>query len=165
MAQVIVTLCDLCDDGARGEPMVVTLGEKGPTRIVDMCDAHREALIEPLRVVLADHGRRLPDVGRMTPVAADSFPCIVCAYEGPTASATSQHYKVRHDLRSVAAVYGSSHQCYVCAGSFETAQGLATHATKAHDEEGAHGLYRLALASGDPHDLIAKRRAELGVAA
>jgi hypothetical protein len=164
--QTVITLCDLCGDGStRGEPVVIALGDGATPRVVDLCAHHGEDLLGTLRTVLAEHGRRLAGVtgAPAPPRSGDTYPCIVCGFASVSTSALALHLRGQHDLSGVADVYGQAPRCFVCAEGFDSARSLARH-PRLHGEQGAHGLYRAALAAGDPHDLIAKRRAELGTA-
>ncbi len=60
MAQTIVTLCDAHeDDEHRGSPVLVSL-DGTHFLVVDMCQAARQELVEPLQALLAEHGRVVP---------------------------------------------------------------------------------------------------------
>lgn len=178
--QQIITLCDVCgENGAKpATPVVVALGAKPRAQVVvDLCDEHERVLIEPVRALLDQYGRKIVDGSPASSASSTSqkraaaenddkgrpFPCIFCERPMKTRSGLTFHLDEAHGFTSPAEAYGGA-RCPLCAQNFATATGLGAHA-KSHGElgrDGTHGLYRAALEGGDPHAIIAKRLAEVG---
>lgn len=179
--QQIVTLCDVC--GGAAQPLVAAFGERAEPRVVDLCDAHRAELTAALVTLLDEHGRRLPPTTK--PAAAepkalnpnagrehadDPLICILCDATFPSLGKLGYHIGRAHDVSGPLGLYGSA-VCPLCgidfAGDHKPPQAmtaLGSHG-KMHQRDGSgiHGLYREAAKAGDPHGVIAKRLADLGI--
>jgi hypothetical protein len=192
MAQLVLTMCDLCADQdtatpARpgdvepGTPYVLTIGEGAAPLVIDLCPDHAAELLSPLQTVLADHGRRLPAAdpkarpstsqgrGPYKPRAGAStgpIVCLLCGHRTGTPGGLSQHYQRSHGGMSAGDVYGEDPAvCPLCDHTSSFTAGIALHAVD-HGLGGdgaSHRLWSTAIDQGDPTGAVAKRRAELGV--
>lgn len=176
MVQHIVTLCDVCYDGGKTEPAeghIVTVA--GGTWHLELCEAHRAALIYPLADVAERLGQAVkPKPAKPTKAAKmpsgdrpNAEPCLLCGHVSPRISALLQHLKASHHT-NLEAVYGTD--CPVCAREFESATALGVHVSRSHPEVtdalGATSIptaFRYAVEHDDPHDVVAKVLANHGL--
>jgi len=176
MVQQIVTLCDACYDEGKTEaasPYVVTV--LGATWGVELCEAHRASLIDPLADVAERLGQAVkPKATKATKAAKtagsdrpNAEPCLLCGHVSPRISALLQHLKASHHT-NLEAVYGTD--CPVCARAFDSATALGVHVSRSHPEVtdalGATSIpaaIRYAAEHGDPHDIVAKVLANHGL--
>lgn len=182
MAQLVITLCDLCaaepEDGdapprphlsaadRRGDPVVVAIGEGAAPVVLDLCPDHAARLVGPLQSALAEHGRRLPppDVvakakakgprGPYKPRAVDGpgFTCLVCGHRTASPAGTSQHLRAAHDLDATGAYGDGPAVCPLCDATSDHVHGIATHAVAAHDLPGDGATHRVWSAAIDQGD-------------
>ena len=183
MVQQIVTLCDVCYDEDKTSPAqghIVSVA--GGTWHLELCEAHRVALIDPL----ADVAERLGQAVKPgAPKAATSSsskpgglkgsnhptaePCLLCGHYTPTIAALLMHLRVKHQA-NVEAVYGAA--CPLCGRESSNASGLGGHVSRSHPEvtaaEGYASVpeaFRYASEHGDPQGIVAKVLANHGLAA
>lgn len=170
MAQMILTLCDLCSTEAaedsvspdlatdKGDPYVLTLEEGAAPRVIDLCPMHAHALLAELQAALDAHGRRLPapaaparkpagqgaGVGRPPSTSGGPFACIVCGHRTGSGSGLVLHAQAHHDLQGAHALYGAGPTvCPLCGDAKATALGVAQHARRDHGvEEGDGAVHR-----------------------
>lgn len=187
MVQQIITLCDVCaeanDDGAvAAQTHLVAVA--GGAWSLDLCPAHYEMLVEPL----ADVAERLGEVVKGEAKAKAfkprtkterrggggnrplSEPCMICGAVFGMASSLTSHYQNVHDINGFREAYGLT--CPLCLHEGGGPSALGRHVRDAHPEvqaaeggSGAPEVFRYASEHGDPHDLVAKRLAELGLTA
>jgi hypothetical protein len=167
--------CDGCgaeiaETGGDVEPAVaeVTVALDGGTaRLLDLCERHRKALVEPLALLLAESGQdvdrtaqRLPRPAAragMKPAHPDRFPCLLCPEAFGSGGGLSAHYVRAHGLKdgTAGAVYGLA--CPACGRRSPNAPAMGMHA-KTHGSDTVAGLFRDAAAAGDPHGIVKARR-------
>lgn len=186
MVQQIVTLCDVCYDEGKteaGQSHLVAVA--GGAWSLELCEAHRVALIDPL----ADVAERLGQVVKgeakakaFKPKAERrsggggggnrplSEPCMICGAVFGMASSLTSHYQNVHSINGFREAYGLT--CPLCLHEGGGPSALGRHVRDAHPEvlaaeggSGAPEVFRYASEHGDPHDLVAKRLAELGLTA
>lgn len=188
MAQLIITRCDLCDadtpnSDAAATPHSFTV-DGGPVTVVDLCDEHTADVVSPLLGLLSEFGRKPnPEPtttapakggkgkgkGQVAPRPTDlQLRCLLCTFTGRSASTIDRHVKSAHGYAPPSRMYGDP-VCPLCGVACESATGVSVHLGKspAHPElppaTGLHYAWTLAMNTGDPHGVVAKRRAELGV--
>jgi hypothetical protein len=178
MKEVSVTAwCDGCatEDGGTVEPateeVTVTIGPGRP-RLLDLCERHRKALVEPLALLLAESGQDPPQTRQASartpgrppgrtgqkPRHPDRFPCLWCDVMYGTMGALSSHYVRDHGLTDgkVETVYGT--RCPECGETVNGGgPGFGVHVRTAH---GATSVARLFanVGTSDPFGVVAARR-------
>lgn len=159
--------CDVClADGQHeaGEPYEgLTLD--GKPRVLDLCERDRKTYVAPLAELLESLGRKPEEeprakrayTRRAAPAAApdlEGVECLICGHRSPNGSALGAHLSQRHDLK-VTEMFGGT--CPVCG---EVKGG--THVKVVHGlTDGMAGAFAWAEAHGDPHGVVAERRAAL----
>lgn len=164
--------CDACaeetetEDGPR-EPAplseVIAIGARSTGKVLDLCERHDKALLEPLRRLLADVGQD-PDPTPQTPAKrsgpwssssaqAKSYPCLWCASEYATGYALTTH--VRNVHGKTGRLWGTA--CPSCGTAFGSPASLGVHAVK-HDARSVAQLFRVARDEGDVHGIVAAVR-------
>lgn len=148
MAQTIVTLCDvhLDDDEHRGVTLAPISLDGGATFVtVDLCQAARAELVEPLLNLFAEHGRvvsgdeldalRRQTRGQRVSANKRRLACPKCGQAMPR-SDLRKHLPLHHGttLALAEAELGHTldghelkHWCDKCGGGFSHGQGLAAH--------------------------------------
>lgn len=178
--QKIITLCDMCAEGSEkaAQPVIVALGIKGRREVVDLCTDHYDVVMGPVVALFTEHGRNLPEdipekaekkstSGKNSATPLDDgtwLACIFCGNRSANSDAMTKHLRNVHEFANMEAAYGSF-DCPLCQSQFANSTGLGAHA-KSHETYrggGIHGLYLCSLEQGDPHKIIAKRRADLGI--
>lgn len=177
MVQQIITLCDVCYDGGKTSPAtghVVTVA--GGTWHLELCEAHRAALIYPLADVAERLGQAVKGEAAKAATSssgggnggrnATAEPCLVCEHHAPTIAALLLHLRNKH-ATTIGAVYGTT--CPLCAREFPNASALGGHVSRTHREVAATlgnaslpEAFRYAADRGDEHDVVAKVLASHG---
>jgi hypothetical protein len=168
--------CDACaaeiaETGGDVEPataeVVITIGTDGRPRLLDLCERHGKALVEPLAALLLDAGQdvdrtaqRLPKPAQragLKPAHPDRFPCLLCAEAFGSGGGLAGHYVRAHGLKdgTAGAVYGKD--CPACARATANAPAFGMHAST-HGSGSVAGLFRDVEAAGDPHGIVKARR-------
>lgn len=156
MGQRITTFCDVCadtDENSDGAPHHIQIAPYG-MRTIDLCEAHAEQLIAPLRDALETHGRKVnhevPGAPKAVPVPRTRAepaelesrrkPCPYC--ETKIVSVVS-HVQMKHPER-LGDYYNDHYRegpipCPVpksaggCKATFGAPQGAYSHAASAHN--------------------------------
>ena len=170
--------CDACateiaDTGGDVEPataeVVITIGATGRPRLLDLCERHGKALVEPLAALLLDAGQDVP-MASQTPTksrpgtkpalhTAGRFPCLWCPETFAANGGYWGHAVEVHGLppgSGSTSVYGK--RCPSCGVTLGNTTGLGTHGRIAHGAESVAALFRMADTAGDPHGLVARVR-------
>lgn len=167
----VAAWCDGCaaEDGDSRErsdgEVTVALGignRPDPARVLDLCKRHREVLIEPLARLLGEYGAAPVadvDVGErrkgQQPANGRDIYCLWCPADYASMSGYRGHLRAAHGIRdtSLGTVYGD-----LCPLDGRKAKSLAMHAHLAHACNITE-VFRLAESEGDPHLIVARRRA------
>jgi hypothetical protein len=181
MVQRIITLCDVCydegDENTEGTSHFVAVA--GGSWSLELCDPHRDRLIRPLADVAERLGQAVRADGTPWPRAARAprgsgvakvygppgVPCVICGAAFTARANMTTHMTDVHGHDGLTGVYGLT--CPLC--THESANGPAAsgHVRRAHPEVdgGMPEAFRFAYTMGDPHGIVAKRLADLGVSA
>lgn len=146
MAKQIVAWCDVHlaqDVQTPGSPMRVALGDAAPLEL-DMCDDCVKELVEPLRLLVAEHGQPLAD-------AEPSDNLLHCPMPGCRKVFThgrnlQKHMERVHDTTLPDSVLGDAlvvqsttddsgetiYPCPECDRTFKRPQGVAAHRSHVH---------------------------------
>jgi predicted RNA-binding Zn-ribbon protein involved in translation (DUF1610 family) len=135
MAREIAVLCDACmSEDQRSEGATYALGLDGPLRTIDLCEAHRKDLLDPLLALVESHGAPVeaPTTRGSKPAAAQSWPCPECGQTSPTRGALSKHAQVMHH-QSLDELEGiATHYCPQCGLGYKRFQGYSMHMRASH---------------------------------
>jgi hypothetical protein len=162
MATEIVRWCDLhLARDTRVDAHPHALGVDGKEWDLDLCDeCYKEHLGPILDVARKSEGQ--PPAGSRKPRAAkqhrvDDRECLLGDYSiNGTSGALRAHVKVAHGT-TLEGLFGVT--CPVCGHHTASLSGLGTHGHHLHQATSVSDLFRQAIAAGDPHGIVAARRA------
>lgn len=143
--------------------VTIAIGAGGP-RLLDLCERHEKALVEPLRALLADVGQdatvvhERPGNRRGTkPAHPDRFPCLWCSETFAALGGYFSHVVREHGLpegSTSGSVYGK--RCPLCGKGFSTVPSLGTHGRIVHGSYSIAMSFVMARDAGDPHKLVTR---------
>lgn len=147
MAKEIVIWCDVCladtDERRHGTPISLSLN-KMPARTIDLCEKHKETLVDPLWAHLTDLGVpiELEQAPRQrkndTHDDIGEFFCPEPKCDKLYARRSSLQYHTEHTHGKLLAEYagfGGPYQCSYCPASYVQPQGLSIHVNRRHSKE------------------------------
>jgi hypothetical protein len=167
----IYRACDACQDEGVDAPGT----QRGPLfgRTIDLCDGHWDTMAKALAELVDRVGVPVP-VGEtpvrkrrkgpvtaaqpeVAPTLTDGVPCPLCGFPREDTKALGNHLRGKHGL-NVVDVYGMT--CALCGDPFDSGQAIGLHVTRGHGVSGGMAAaFAQAEAAGDPHGVVAARRA------
>lgn len=145
MATEVVVVCDVClaaGDQKRASRVETVIPTMGRSVVIDLCDAHRAELVDPLVKVLLEFGRdvdtdrpvrQAAGRGRARAAQTDGSTCPVC---GKTDLIRLDAHIRKHHREEFFKRFPPEDvlRCPVCGVLFAKPQGLAAHMRVAHPE-------------------------------
>jgi hypothetical protein len=136
--------------------VVLTIGVNGRPRLLDLCERHGKALVEPLAALLLDVGQDVP--GEPTTPAkrtgrsgGGEYPCLWCETVYGSYYGLSTHVRRDHG-KTAAGMFGTT--CPVCAEAYGSPSAVAVHGKTAHGSPNLAALFRMADREGDRHGVV-----------